>query len=56
MPEVAVSEEGLCCKIIVLFKFNDPKLKQEIFMRIDIKHSYFSNYLFALLLKRFVYQ
>ena len=25
-------------------KFNDPKLK----MRIDMKHSYFSNYLFAI--------
>ena len=25
-------------------KFNDPKFKNEIFVRIDIKHSYFSNY------------
>ena len=29
-------------------KFNDPKLKNEIFLRIDMKHSYFSNYLFAI--------
>ena len=28
-------------------KSNDPKLKNEIFVRIDMKHSYFSNYLFA---------
>ena len=29
-------------------KFNDPKFKYEIFVRIDMmKHSYFSNYLFA---------
>ena len=25
-------------------KFNDPKFKNEIFVRIDMKHSYFSNY------------
>ena len=25
-------------------KFKDPKFKHEIFMRIDMKHSYFSNY------------
>ena len=29
-------------------KFNDPKFKNEIFLRIDMKHSYFSNYLFAI--------
>ena len=29
-------------------KFNDPKLKNEIFVRIDMKHSYFSNFLFAI--------
>ena len=29
-------------------KFNDPKLKNEIFLRIDMNHSYFSNYLFAI--------
>ena len=29
-------------------KFNDLKLKNEIFVRIDMKHSYFSNYLFAM--------
>ena len=28
-------------------KFNDPKLKNEI-LRINMKHSYFSNYLFAI--------
>ena len=28
-------------------KFNDPKFKNEIFVRIDKKHSYFSNYLFC---------
>ena len=30
-------------------KFNDPKLKNEIFVRIDMKHSYFSNYSFAMI-------
>ena len=25
-------------------KFKDPKFKHEIFVRIDLKHSYFSNY------------
>ena len=25
-------------------KFKDPKFKHEIFMRIDMKHSYLSNY------------
>ena len=29
-------------------KFNDPKFKNEFFLRIDMKHSYFSNYLFAI--------
>ena len=29
-------------------KFNDPKFKNEIFVRIDMKYSYFSNYLFAI--------
>ena len=29
-------------------KFNDPNLKNEIFVRIDMKHSYFSNYLFPI--------
>ena len=29
-------------------KFNDLKLKNEIFVRIDMKHSYFTNYLFAI--------
>ena len=25
-------------------KFNDPNFKNEIFVRTDMKHSYFSNY------------
>ena len=29
-------------------KFNDPKLKNELILRIDMKHSYFSNDLFAI--------
>ena len=29
-------------------KFNDPKLKNEMFVRIGMKHSFFSNYLFAI--------
>ena len=29
-------------------KFNDPKFRNEIFLRIDMEHSYFSNYLFAI--------
>ena len=29
-------------------KFNDPKFKNKFFLRIDMKHSYFSNYLFAI--------
>ena len=29
-------------------KKKDPKFKNEIFMRIDMKHSYFLNYLFAI--------
>ena len=29
-------------------KFNDPKFKFEIFVRIDMKHSYFSNYLLVI--------
>ena len=42
-----VSEEGVCFKIVFLcqdVKFKDPKFKHEIFVRIDMKHSYFSNY------------
>ena len=27
-------------------KFNDPKFKNEMFVRIDMKHSFFSNYQF----------
>ena len=29
-------------------KFIDQKFKNEIFLRIDVKHSYISNYLFAI--------
>ena len=29
-------------------KFNDPKFKNEMIMRIDMKNLYFSNYLFAI--------
>ena len=29
---------------VIPVKFNDPKFKNEIFVRIDMKHSYFSNY------------
>ena len=35
-------------------KSNDPKLKNEIFVRIDMKHSYFSNYLFAIIVETVV--
>ena len=48
MPEVGVSEEGVCCKDHLPVKLNDQKLKNEIFVSIDMKHSYFSNYLFAI--------
>ena len=47
VPKVGVSEEGVCFKIVFLcqdVKFKDPKFKHEIFVRIDMKHSYFSNY------------
>ena len=54
MPDVGVSEEGVCYRrgsvlqdcLPVKFqevKFKDPKFKHEIFVRIDMKHSYFSN-------------
>ena len=29
-------------------QFNDPKFKNEMFVRIGMKHSFFSNYLFAI--------
>ena len=45
MPEVGVSEEGVCK---ILFPCYDPKLKNGISFRIDMKHSYFSNYLFLI--------
>ena len=40
-------EKGVCCKLPVKFKdvkFKDPKFKHEIFVRIDMKLSYFSNF------------
>ena len=43
-----MSEEGVCCKDHLPVKLNDPKFKNEIFVRVDMKHSYFSNYLFAI--------
>ena len=53
VPEVGVSEEGVCSKDHLPVKFNDPKLKNEIFVRLDKKHSYFSNYLFAVIVETF---
>ena len=41
MPEVGVSEEGVCCKDHLPVKFNDPEFKNEIFVRIGMKHSFF---------------
>ena len=42
----------MCQRVGVEFaltvKFNDPKIKREIFVRIDMKHSYFSNYLLCI--------
>ena len=41
---IGVSEEGVCCKMESQdVKFKDRKFKHDIFMRIDMKHSYFSN-------------
>ena len=37
-------EEGVCCKIIFL----RTKFKNEMFVRIGMKHSFSSNYLFAI--------
>ena len=34
-------------------KFKDPKFKHENFVRIDMKHSYFSNYFIICLLSIF---
>ena len=52
MPEVGVSSEvGVLLEDHLPVKFKDPKLKNENFVRIDMKHSYFSNYLFAMFLK-----
>ena len=46
MPEVGVSEEGVCCKIIFLRSLMIRSSK--MFVRIGMKHSFFSNYLFAI--------
>ena len=35
-------QDGLPMKLQDV-KFKDPKIKHEIFVRIDMKHSYFSN-------------
>ena len=43
VPEVGVTEDGVLLQDH-LPKFKDPKFKHEIFMTIDMKHSYFSNY------------
>ena len=51
MPEVGVCQRLVCKKrefAVRSSSCNDPKLKNEIFVRIDMKHSYFSNYLFAI--------
>ena len=40
MPEVGVSEGGVCCTDHLPVKFNDPKFKNEIFVKIDMKHSH----------------
>ena len=45
-----MSEEGVCCEDHLPVKFNDPKFKNKILVRIDMKHSYFSNYLLAIIL------
>ena len=45
--EVGVSEEGVAVRSSSCEVY-DPKFKFEIFVRIDMKHSYFSNYLFAI--------
>ena len=49
VPEVGMSEEGVfaarssSCEFQDV-KFKNPIFKHEIFVRIDMKHSYFSNY------------
>ena len=44
VPEVGMSEEWSFLQDRLPVKFKDPKFKHEIFVRIDMKHSYFSNY------------
>ena len=48
VPELGVSEEGFAVRSstceVSRCKFKDPKFKNEIFVRIDTKHSHFSNY------------
>ena len=51
--EVGVCQRMVCQKREFAVRLsscedNDPKLKNETFVRIDMKHSYFSNYLFAM--------
>ena len=53
-----INEVGVCQRLVCQKRefavrsssceVNDPKLTNEIFVRIDMKHSYFSNYLFAI--------
>ena len=46
--EFGVVEEGVCCKIVL---FKDMKFKHELFVKIDMKHSYLVCNEFFLLLK-----
>ena len=41
MPEAGVSEEGVGCKIIFLWRLKRSEVKKIFFVRIDVKHSYF---------------
>ena len=43
MSEEGVAVRSSSCEV------NDPKFKNDIFVRIDMKHSYFSNCLFAII-------
>ena len=44
VPEVGVRRGSLSSCEVSRCEVKDPKFKHEIFMRIDMKHSYFSNY------------
>ena len=37
-------------------KFNDPKFKNEMFVRMGMKHSFVSNYLFTIVVETVVFQ